>query len=253
MRKLPKISIVTATLNQGKFIEDAIKSVLNQNYPNFEHIIIDGGSTDGTIEILNKYPHLKWISEKDEGQSDALNKGFKMATGEIIGWLNTDEVYLPNAFYYIGSAFREKKVDIIYGDYISVRNGKEKYYRSISHFRNVLIARQYVNTVTMFFSKKIIDENNLLDINLHLTMDKEFLLRLEKKNYSFYYLNKPIGKFYWHDQNKSTAMGDIQTKESREIVQEYFFRNSYLLMYLFIWPLKFVLDFLYKILYILRY
>ena len=96
--ELPKISIVTPSYNSAKFIEDCIQSVLKQNYPNFEHIVIDGGSTDGTVEILKQYPHLKWISEPDEGQSDALNKGFKMAEGDILGWLNADDVYLKNVF-----------------------------------------------------------------------------------------------------------------------------------------------------------
>ena len=83
---------------EGNYIEDAIQSVLKQNYKNFEHIIIDGNSTDNTIEILKKYKHLKWISEKDEGQSDALNKGFKRCTGDIIGWLNSDDYYLEDTF-----------------------------------------------------------------------------------------------------------------------------------------------------------
>jgi glycosyltransferase involved in cell wall biosynthesis len=86
--EFPFISVVTPSLNQGMYIEENIKSVLNQKYPNFEHIIIDGGSTDGTIDILKEYRHLIWISEKDRGQSEAINKGFRKAKGDIIGWLN---------------------------------------------------------------------------------------------------------------------------------------------------------------------
>ena len=89
----PKISIVTPSFNQGQYIEDTIQSVLKQNYENYEHIIIDGKSTDNTIAILNKYPHLVWVSEPDQGQSDALNKGFKKATSEWVIWLNADEYY----------------------------------------------------------------------------------------------------------------------------------------------------------------
>ncbi len=108
----PKISIVTPSYNSAEFIEDCIQSVLKQNYPNFEHIIIDGGSTDGTVEILKKYPHLKWISEPDEGQSDALNKGFKKAEGDIIGWLNSDDVYLPGTFNKVADILSNDKIDI---------------------------------------------------------------------------------------------------------------------------------------------
>jgi glycosyltransferase involved in cell wall biosynthesis len=95
----PKISIVTPTYNQGQFIEHNIKSVINQKYPNYEHIIIDNCSTDQTIKILKKYPHLKWVSEKDKGQSDALNKGYEMDTGEIMSWKNADDYYLHSSFH----------------------------------------------------------------------------------------------------------------------------------------------------------
>src|ERR1700756_3819113 len=93
-----KISIVTPSFNQASFLKEALESVARQNYPAVEHIVVDGGSTDGSVELLKAYSgrngwaHLRWISEPDEGQSDALNKGFKMASGEIIGWLNSDDL-----------------------------------------------------------------------------------------------------------------------------------------------------------------
>ena len=90
---------------------------MNQKYDNFEHIIVDACSTDETIKILKKYPHLKWVSEPDEGQSDALNKGFKQATGNIIGWLNSDDIYLPNTFNVIAEFFSKNNSDAIYGNY----------------------------------------------------------------------------------------------------------------------------------------
>jgi len=101
----PKITIVTPSFNQGNFIDENIQSVLTQNYPNFEHIIIDGGSIDGTVDILKKYSHLKWVSEPDRGQASALNKGFRMATGDVIGWLNSDDSYLPGTFEVVARAF----------------------------------------------------------------------------------------------------------------------------------------------------
>src|SRR5437016_162728 len=101
------ISVVTPTFNQAPFIEQTIQSVLDQRPAAFEHIVIDGGSTDGTLEILAKYNHLKWISERDNGQSDALNKGFKKATGEIIGWINSDDWYEPGTFALVAKFFAE--------------------------------------------------------------------------------------------------------------------------------------------------
>ena len=104
MNPYPRISIVTPCLNMGAFIEDAIRSVQSQAYPNFEHIIVDACSSDNTLDVLKRYPHLRWVSEKDRGQSDGLNKGFRMATGNIVGWLNADEYYLPGAFHAVAYA-----------------------------------------------------------------------------------------------------------------------------------------------------
>ena len=107
-KKLPKISIITPSLNQGDFIEKTIKSVLSQDYPNIEYIIIDGKSTDNTPDILKKYEKdIILISEKDKNQSNAINKGLKIASGEIIGYLNADDVYEPHALFRISNFFKE--------------------------------------------------------------------------------------------------------------------------------------------------
>ena len=117
----PKISIVTASYNQGQFIEETITSVLNQNYPNLEYIIIDGGSTDNSVEIIKKYEkHLKfWVSEKDSGQAHAINKGLQYCTGEIFNWLNSDDYLEAGALEKIGNAFGDDEVQMVAG---KVRN-----------------------------------------------------------------------------------------------------------------------------------
>jgi glycosyltransferase involved in cell wall biosynthesis len=113
---LPLISIITPCLNRVAFVAEAIESVLAQNYPNFEHIIVDGGSTDGTLEVLQNYPHLKVISEPDEGLYDAINKGLRICTGEIVGFLNTDDLYAPNIFESIAEVLRENpEIDAVSG------------------------------------------------------------------------------------------------------------------------------------------
>ena len=110
-----KISIITPSLNQGNYIRDTIESVLNQNYNNWEHIIIDAGSNDATISILKEYPHIKWISEKDDGPVQALNKGFKMADGDIFAWINADDYYEKNIFNNIVHIFSDNEIDILFG------------------------------------------------------------------------------------------------------------------------------------------
>lgn len=99
------ISVITPSFNAAPYIEQAINSVLHQRYENFEHIIVDGGSIDGTVEILKRYPHLKWISEVDKGQSDAMNKGYKLSSGDVIVYLNADDYFEEGAFEAVTEAF----------------------------------------------------------------------------------------------------------------------------------------------------
>ena len=123
----PKISIVTPSFNQGKYIEQTIQSVLDQDYPNLEYIIIDGGSTDETVEIIKKYEHKihYWVSEPDKGQTDGINKGFAKCTGEIFNWINSDDYYEPGTFYKLAKLFTEHPyVDVVCGKEWSFNDGK---------------------------------------------------------------------------------------------------------------------------------
>ncbi|MEJ5961331.1 glycosyltransferase family 2 protein [Pedobacter immunditicola] len=213
--KSPKISIVSPSFNQGQFIEDAILSVLNQQYENFEHIIIDGGSTDNTIDILMKYPHLIWISEKDEGQSDAINKGFNRATGDIIGWLNTDDYYLEGSFRKIAENFKLYECDIVYGDVQFVDKNKKFTRKGMSRIpiKWLIFFHCYIHSAAFFFKREVLDKGIRIDPKIHITMDKDFFANIFYTGFKFKYIHETLTSFRWHENNKS-----LDTKEVRDVI-----------------------------------
>ncbi len=177
-----KISIITPSFNQGQFIDETIQSVLSQNYESFEHIIIDGGSTDKTIEILKKYPHLIWVSEPDQGQSDALNKGFKMAKSEWVLWLNADDVLLPNALNnYHYRTIKNPKADVIHGHMLFFRDGtneitKKQYFNNFSRIKTIFGVVIPPTTGTLFKKKFLL--KNPLELDFHYMMDAEWYMQM---------------------------------------------------------------------------
>src|SRR5713226_4506797 len=121
MSELPRISVVTPTFNSRHTLRETIESVLRQGYPRYEHIVMDGGSTDGTLDILRQYPHLKWVSEKDKGHYDAMNKGILKAKGEVVNILNSDDCYRPGTLELVGNAFSAHPGwDGLFGDVVYV-------------------------------------------------------------------------------------------------------------------------------------
>lgn len=176
---LPTISIITPSFNQGKFIEETIRSVLLQAYPNLEYIIIDGGSTDETLEIIEKYSDFitYWVSEPDKGQSDAINKGLVKATGDIFNWLNSDDYYLPNALLSVGQHFAENKdLHILGGQLWSETNeGKRLENKGIKMGNTVeetLASRHFCQPST-FFRLSVVKQLGGISTDLFFCMDLE--------------------------------------------------------------------------------
>ena len=207
---LPKISIVTVSYNQSSFIEENIKSVINQNYSNVEHIIIDAGSTDGTLKILQRYDkYLDWISEADEGQSHGLNKGFKKAEGQIIGWINSDDKLAPGALHKIAAFFIENPNEIaVVGDQaiIDSNSSIKRIIKSRSYDFNYLLNHSTgITQNSTFFLKEVFDQINYLDENLHYAMDLDLFLRIARIR-KIPYLPETLAEFRMHPNSK-TAEG----------------------------------------------
>lgn len=207
----PGISIVTPSYNQGQFIEETIRSVLLQNYPNLEYIIIDGGSTDQTVEIIKRYE--KWItfwkSEKDNGQSDAINKGMSKCTGKIVNWMNSDDYLLPKALYHVGNYPWKKSVGALVGRGYKINLDKDIIYAPKSKrigYKPFLRWMQGNNFMqpACFFSKNAWDSCGPLDEDLDFCMDVDLWLKISRK-YNFERLNQDIAFAYAHDKAKTTA------------------------------------------------
>ncbi len=211
MSDWPKISIVTPSFNQGRYIEETIQSVLFQNYPNLEYIIIDGGSTDETISVIKKYEGYitYWVSEPDNGQSEAINKGLKYCTGEIFNWLNSDDSYLPDTFFNVATAFMQDTGLIAVSGFEKhlLQNGEIKlvYGTKCMATLEETIERCEVAQPSTFFRLKDVQAIGLLN-ELHNIMDGDLWINilLRYGQGKFKKLNKPLVNFRIHPESKTS-------------------------------------------------
>jgi len=217
------VAVVTPTLNQAGFIRETIDSVLGQGYPGLEYRVMDGGSTDGTLEILQSYGSaLCYHSGPDAGQSDAINRGWRDTTGEIVAWLNSDDLYLPGALQRVADFFEgHPEVDLAYGDCKLIdAAGRETGRYPAQPFDYATLLRSAVNYIPQpaaFFRRRLLDEVGELDPGLHYTMDFDYWLRAGLRHQAAY-LPIPLASLRLHGGAKSAA--DFG-KFSAELVRTY--------------------------------
>jgi len=222
----PLVSIVTPSFNKGPYIEETIQSIQNQSYTNIEHIVIDGGSTDGTLEILKKYEgRISWISEPDHGQSDAINKGWKRAKGEIIAYLNADDTYTPDAVMTAVSYLNEHSdVDLVYGDGILTdENGKfiRTYRAGEFSMRDLIYCRDNILQPALFFRKAVYDLIGGIDESLNLAMDLDYWIRAGLL-FRIAYIPRPLAVAKIYRDAKSVALMHRYVSDYEHILEKVF-------------------------------
>jgi len=226
---LPKISIVTPSFNQGQYLEQTILSVLNQKYPNLEYIIIDGGSTDNSVEIIKKYEKYLsyWVSETDRGQTHAINKGFANATGDIFSWLNSDDLLLPDSINKV-SSINWYNADFCYGQgmWIDKCGDNICYYPTIAPNRYTLSCKCTLCQPTVFFKRCIYDEIGNLSEKYVCAFDYEYWIRAVNLNKKFKYIPYPLAKSRMYRDNKSLGLREQGLSEAIRLREQCFNNNK---------------------------
>jgi glycosyltransferase involved in cell wall biosynthesis len=217
----PRITVVTPSYNQAQFIPETIESVLNQNYPNLEYFIVDGGSTDGTQDIIRQYEQRIswWVSEKDNGQSDALRKGFQRATGDLIGWLNSDDIYFPGALFKIAEAYSRQPEASLYIGGVAVGALHDGPIRWVTlppprwtwwPKKGQYIVLQQAS----FYRRAVYEQIGGINSGIFIRMDGDIMHRLLLHHPEAAIIDDVLGFIRWHDATKSTHSLDIYRRET---------------------------------------
>lgn len=221
-----KVSIITPSYNQGQFIERTIQSVLQQSYANIEYIIMDGGSTDNTMEIVNRYKdriHIVFHG-KDKGQSDAINRGFRLATGSLVGWINSDDILYPDCVEKIVSLANNHPDGSIYYpamiDLIDSRDEKTGEIKKVIKDKDTLVQHDYcVVQQGSFYRSELVNKVNFLDENKHYCMDLDLWLKLLDEGKIYYYDERALAAFRLWENSKTTTGGLRFFRDIRKTLQ----------------------------------
>jgi len=227
LESLPKITVVTPSYNQAQFLEQTILSVIGQNYPNLEYILMDGGSNDGSIEIIKKYEQhfTYWQSQKDNGQGAAINAGFEKSTGDILCWLNSDDMYMPGILLKIGSIFSNiTDPAIVFGNCLHLYEHHSKargsdVERDSKHL--LLELCDYIIQPSTFWNKQAWQKNGNLNESFHYVFDWEWFIRAKRADIKFSALNEYLSVYRIHEAHKTGSGGEKRSEELAKIYSMY--------------------------------
>lgn len=223
----PRVTVITPCYNRAQFLESTILSVLKQSYPFLQYIVIDGGSTDDSVKIIQKYATnlAYWVSEPDDGQTHAINKGFRVAQGDILTWLNADDLLLPGAISAAVECFKgHPEVGVIYGDCQVVDEaGQLIFERKVCDYNwgVLLYARSMINQPASFFRRSVLEEIGLLDERFSFCMDLEFWARAARQGIVFKMLPVLLASFRLHASSKTAMLRQKMISEHRRILEMY--------------------------------
>jgi glycosyltransferase involved in cell wall biosynthesis len=227
--ELPSISIITPCMNAATTITETVQSVRAQGYPHVEHIVVDGGSTDRTVELLDSTPHVRWISERDQGRVDAANKGVGLATGDVIAWLNADDRYEPGTLHAVGRALAENPQSAWVTGYCRIIDGGgREIRRAVTSYKNFLLrhwsvslylTQNFVSDPATFVRRSALEEVGILDPRYRRSHDYDLWLRIAHRFGSPVVLRRPLASFRMAEGTLSMGGFEDQFAEHAEVAR----------------------------------